>query len=147
MADVWTAEKRSAVMSLIRSSGNKTTELRFIRLLRKHKVTGWRRRRNLLGRPDFVFPKQRVVVFVDGCFWHCCPRHHREPTSRVEYWRAKFARNRARDIEVTAVLRRKGWSVIRCWEHELEEDASSARLILRLRRALGQQKATGAPRR
>jgi DNA mismatch endonuclease (patch repair protein) len=72
MADIWTKAKRSAVMSLIRGHGNKDTELRLIKIFRLFGIIGWRRKQKLFGKPDFVFRKQRVVVFVDGCFWHGC---------------------------------------------------------------------------
>jgi DNA mismatch endonuclease (patch repair protein) len=65
-----------------------------------------------------VFPKARVAVFVDGCFWHGCPDHGVEPRVNSEYWSSKIARNVARDEETTAALRAAGWSVVRVWEHE-----------------------------
>ena len=70
MPDVFTAAKRSAVMARIRGRGNKDTELRMMALLRAHGITGWRRGQKLFGKPDFVFRRERVAVFVDGCFWH-----------------------------------------------------------------------------
>ncbi|HUI06395.1 MAG TPA: hypothetical protein VL486_05265 [Verrucomicrobiae bacterium] len=90
MPDVFTKRKRSEVMSRIRGRGNKDTELALAKLLRANRITGWRRQQGLriegtkrragTARPtnvgiDFVFPKQRVAVFVDGCFWHGCPKH------------------------------------------------------------------------
>jgi len=69
-------------------------------------------------RADFIFPKERVAVFVDGCFWHGCPIHGRRPTRNSEYWQDKFARNRARDERNNVVLAENGWAVIRAWEHE-----------------------------
>ena len=74
MADVHTPEKRSFNMSRVRCRGNKTTELVFVAILKSERITGWRRRYRIFGRPDFVFPKERIAVFVDGCFWHGCPR-------------------------------------------------------------------------
>lgn len=69
-------------------------------------------------RPDLVFVKQRVAVFVDGCFWHNCPRHGRRPRVNQHYWTPKLERNGMRDKHVNAALRRAGWTVIRVWEHE-----------------------------
>nr|WP_263987713.1 very short patch repair endonuclease [Mycolicibacterium novocastrense] len=69
-------------------------------------------------RPDIVFTKRRVAVFVDGCFWHSCPEHGRRPTVNDEYWGPKLARNMARDQEQTFLLKQEGWSVLRFWEHE-----------------------------
>jgi len=119
MADVHTPTQRSYNMSRIRSRGNKTTEKLFVELLKEWRITGWRRHYCLPGRPDFVFSKARVAIFVDGCFWHHCPRCGFAPSSNRRYWRAKFARNRKRDKEVTRTLKQRGWKVLRVWEHEL----------------------------
>lgn len=107
MPDVFTPAKRSLVMARIRGSGNKDTELRMIALFRAHGITGWRRTQKLFGKPDFVFRKERVVVFVDGCFWHGCPKpkHSPLPKNRAERWAAKFQRNRERDLRVTRIAR------------------------------------------
>lgn len=135
MTDVFSRAKRSAVMAKIRSSGNRDTELRMMRLLREAGITGWRRGSRRLGRPDFIFPSGRVVVFVDGCFWHGCPRHFRRPSSRQAYWDAKISRNQKRDREVTRHWRRLGWRVIRLWEHALARKCAPA-AIRRIRQAL-----------
>jgi DNA mismatch endonuclease (patch repair protein) len=174
MADVFTKAKRSEVMSRIRGRGNKDTELALAKLLRAHKISGWRRhllvrvavdssklrverrkpgsasprpsqrgegvrRRNsqqstlnppvlrnstaeggqLAVRPDFVFPKSRTAVFVDGCFWHGCPKHATQPASNRAFWKKKLARNRVRDVLVNRTLRAQGWRVLRIWEHDL----------------------------
>ncbi|MDZ7269969.1 MAG: very short patch repair endonuclease [candidate division KSB1 bacterium] len=108
-------------MSRIRSSGNKETELAMIKLFRKHKITGWRRNYPLFGKPDFTFPQQRVVVFVDGCFWHGCPKHCNMPRNNRAFWKRKLDSNKARDRRVNRILRQKGWKVIRVWEHEIEK--------------------------
>src|SRR5688572_9652543 len=110
--------KRSQVMATVRSAGNRATELKLVSLFRLESISGWRRRQLLIGKPDFVFRKQRVAVFVDGCFWHGCPLCYRRPSSHRSYWDAKVARNRARDSEVTKALRAAGWQVCRIWEHE-----------------------------
>jgi DNA mismatch endonuclease (patch repair protein) len=96
--------------------------MRMITLMRVHGIRGWRRKHRLPGRPDFVFPKQRVVVFVDGCFWHGCPVHYSEPATATEFWSAKIAGNRRRDRRVSRQLRKKGWKVLRLWEHALIHD-------------------------
>lgn len=69
-------------------------------------------------RPDIVFTRYRVAVFVDGCFWHCCPIHGTSPRSNAEYWGPKLEGNVARDRAVNEQLRNAGWTVIRAWEHE-----------------------------
>jgi DNA mismatch endonuclease (patch repair protein) len=73
-------------------------------------------------KPDFVFRKLRTVIFVDGCFWHGCPRHATKPKNNREFWRKKLAGNKTRDQLVTRTLRRAGWRVVRIWEHELRKN-------------------------
>jgi DNA mismatch endonuclease (patch repair protein) len=119
MPDVFSVEVRSRVMSAIRSRGNLKTEVELAKIFRKSGIRGWRRHQNVHGRPDFVFAKLRVAIFVDGCFWHGCPRHGRKPTSNQQYWTPKLKRTRARDERYTAELRQGGWLVIRIWQHEL----------------------------
>lgn len=67
---------------------------------------------------DIVFPKAKIAVFMDGCFWHGCPQHATSPKANAEWWRAKLDKNMARDIETTEHLRTAGWTVLRYWEHE-----------------------------
>lgn len=120
-------------MALIRSTGNRATELKLVTLFRAAGITGWRRNQKLPGKPDFVFRAQGVAMFVDGCFWHGCARCYRRPSSNREYWDAKVLRNRARDRAVTAALKSQGWRVLRIWEHELKD---IERLVKRMRKAL-----------
>jgi len=169
MPDIFNKQKRSDVMSRIRSAGNEGTELRLIRILRANGITGWRRgctigkrkarlrshramarqaeggERTGAGgqrqqpfsvRPDFVFPKLKTAVFVDGCFWHGCPRHATQPRTNAKFWREKIAGNRARDRRVNRTLRADGWTVVRVWEHELLR-RDEAKLVRRLNRTLG----------
>jgi len=119
MADVFTKAKRSEVMARIRGRGNKDTELALLSLFRRNHVSGWRRNRPVFGKPDFVFPKHRIALFVDGCFWHGCPLHATKPRNNAAFWRRKLAANKARDKRATRTLRRTGWQVLRIWEHEL----------------------------
>lgn len=74
------------------------------------------------ARPDLTFPQARLVVFVDGCFWHGCPLHYVRPRTKEEFWALKLAVNTHRDRRQTVLLRSSGWHVIRVWEHELAED-------------------------
>jgi DNA mismatch endonuclease (patch repair protein) len=133
MADIFTKKKRSAVMSAIRSRDNTSTELRLIAIFRNHGITGWRRGSKLTGRPDFVFPKLKLAVFVDGCFWHGCPRHAVRPKTNAAFWRAKITGNRTRDRRVNRLLRAQGWTVLRVWEHALARK-NEGRLLARLAR-------------
>jgi DNA mismatch endonuclease (patch repair protein) len=74
-------------------------------------------------RADIAFTRQRIAVFIDGCFWHSCPDHLHLPKANADYWVAKLARNVERDAEVTVLLRSLGWTVLRFWEHVPAEDA------------------------
>ena len=146
MADVYTRAERSALMAKVRGRGNLTTEQALAKVFRAEGWSGWRRQGKVGGRvaagtrfrvrPDFVFAARRLVVFVDGCFWHGCPRHGTLPKGNARFWREKIARNRERDREVNLELRRRGWRVIRIWEHELRRPAET-RMVGRLRRSLG----------
>jgi DNA mismatch endonuclease (patch repair protein) len=156
MSDVFTKAKRSEVMSRIRSRGNKDTELALAKLLRRHKITGWRRHiqistshrpspqrgEGVRVRPDFVFSRVRLAIFVDGCFWHGCPKHATKPKNNRAFWHRKLSANKTRDRLVNATLRRAGWRVLRIWEHELV-CKNEARLLSRIRRELAISKAEG----
>lgn len=133
-------------MSRIRSAGNKDTELRLIQIFRANDITGWRRGSKLPGKPDFVFPKHKIAVFVDGCFWHGCPKHATQPKTNATFWQEKIARNKARDRKVNRLLRAKGWTVLRVWEHDLRK-RDEAKLLRRLKRWLWFESHAEAPRR
>ena len=135
MADVYSKTKRSEIMSRIRSRGNRDTELAMVKVFKRHGLTGWRRNQPVFGKPDFVFPRLRLAVFVDGCFWHRCPRHATQPKNNRAFWRRKFERNQARDRLVSRTLRRAGWRVLRIWEHELAAK-NERRLLRRLQWAM-----------
>jgi DNA mismatch endonuclease (patch repair protein) len=142
MTDSMSVAERSARMALIAGSGNETTEMAMVRLLRENGITGWRRHQRLTWRisslprslqaqqrvnrfrgsvaPDFVFSSRRTVLFVDGCFWHGCPMHGTSPASNSRFWAEKFSRNRLRDRFVDRALCQLGWTVLRVWEHELK---------------------------
>lgn len=75
-------------------------------------------------RADLVFPRRRVAVYVDGCFWHRCPQHATDPKNNAEWWAAKLAANVARDRNTDAALAAAGWTVVRIWEHENPAEAA-----------------------
>lgn len=129
------AKIRSRMMSRIRGRGNKETEEALAKLLRQHRIKGWRRHQPVFGKPDFIFQKSRLAVFVDGCFWHGCPKHGTKPKSNRPYWRQKLSRNRSRDRLVNQTLRQTGWRVFRIWQHELKRENES-RLLGRLKYAM-----------
>lgn len=124
---------RSRNMAAIRSVGNNTTELRLAAALRFFGLSGWRRHLPLPGKPDFAWRKERVAVFVDGCFWHGCPRCYRAPRHNAEFWKAKVEGNRRRDRRADRQLRAMGWKVIRIWECRVANPGT----LSRIRRKLG----------
>ena len=157
MPDVFTKAKRSEVMSRIRGRGNKGTELALAKFFRAAHITGWRRQVRLevegrstsprpspqrgegvRVRPDFMFRKERVLIFVDGCFWHGCPKHSNMPANNREFWLKKLTGNKGRDRLVTRTLRQSGWRVLRIWEHELARK-NQARCVGSVQRILGMQ--------
>ncbi len=130
------ARARSANMRAVKATGNASTELAMSRLLRKGQLTGWRRHLDrVTGKPDFAWLDSKVALFVDGCFWHSCPRHGCVPRTRRKFWASKLSRNQCRDRDVGRALRKAGWAVVRVWEHELKGDGG-ARAVARVRRAL-----------
>jgi DNA mismatch endonuclease (patch repair protein) len=113
-------QKRSEIMAKVRSKGNVSTEIKALKILRLHKITGWRRHLPLMGKPDFAFSAWKIAVFIDGCFWHGCPKCYRAPKSSKNYWSEKVERNKRRDRIVSRTLRRDGWKVLRVRECELK---------------------------
>ncbi len=133
MADRVDKETRSRIMSAVRSRGNFSTELRMIKILRKNHIKGWRRHYSLPGSPDFCWPKDKIALFVDGCFWHGCPRCKKVSKSNVTYWREKIITNRTRDKRVNKILKKKDWKVIRIWECQLRSNRSIRHIVGLLR--------------
>jgi DNA mismatch endonuclease, patch repair protein len=129
MPDVVSKAKRSQIMAAIRSKGNKATELKLVSILRAAGITGWRRHKPVLGRPDFVFPNHRLAIFVDGCFWHGCRWHCRMPQDNREYWEQKIQGNAIRDAQTNRLLKALGWQVLRIWSHSLRESKIVAERI------------------
>lgn len=128
MVDFVSKEKRSKIMSAIRSRGNETTELALARLFRRNHIHGWRRKYKLLGKPDFVFPNNKAVVFVDGCFWHGHACLKPRDSLKQGYWKDKIEQNKERDKLVNKLLKKDGWKVFRIWECEIEKKKYSRKL-------------------
>jgi len=113
---------RSRTMAAVRSKGNRSTEWRLRPYLIQAGLRGWKVQAiNLPGKPDFIFLKERVVIFVDGCFWHGCPSCFRMPHSNKKYWQDKISKNMKRDKRNLRKLRALNWKVIRLREHQLKE--------------------------
>jgi DNA mismatch endonuclease (patch repair protein) len=141
MSDIFSAEKRSEIMSRIRSVGT-SPEKRLYVILRESLGPRWRIDRNvrdLPGQPDFLVPSLRLAVFADGCFYHGCPTHGHTPKSNTAYWVPKLARNRKRDAANRRALREMGFTVFRVWEHDLKAERLG-RLKAALDKCLGEVK-------
>jgi len=108
-------------MSKVRSKGNKSTEIRLIEIFRSQGIIGWRRNYPVKGHPDFVFSKQKIAVFVDGCFWHGHDCRNTRPKNNKAFWLAKRQRNINNDRSVTKKFKKRGWTVFRIWECELKK--------------------------
>ena len=129
MADVFTKNKRSEIMSRIRAKNTKL-EKDFLKKLSGlfHKV-GYRYRKHYLGlpgKPDIAFPARKIAVFIDGCFWHGCRLHSRVPLSNISYWKKKLKRNQLHDKEMNRAIRKRGWRVVRIWEHQAKKKPEQA---------------------
>ncbi len=122
--DKFSADVRSRIMSKIRGKNTKP-ELQVRKLLWN---SGYRYRIHYpiqgmtkVIRPDIAFPNKKIAIFIDGCFWHACPKCYREPKSNVDFWKKKISRNKERDREDTENLEQLEWTIIRIWEHEIKE--------------------------
>lgn len=119
MVDVLTKKQRSYNMSMIRGR-NTQPEIRLRKFLFSKGLRGYRLS-GLLGKPDIIFPKYKTAIFIDGCFWHKCPEHFKEPVTRKTFWAKKINGNVKRDNEINKILITEGWTVLRFWEHEIEK--------------------------
>jgi len=137
MPDPFAKAKRSEIMAAVKSTNNKLTELKLVTIFRRYGVKGWRRHLPLRGKPDFAFPLHRVIVFVDGCFWHGCPMHLRIPVTNRSYWEQKISKNVLRDRTTNHYLKKKRWIVLRVWEHDLRHES---RVISRILNVLNKAK-------
>lgn len=126
MADVFSSEKRSDIMRSVKSSGNKSTELRLIEYFHENHISGWRRKYPVKGHPDFVFLDKRIAVFVDGCFWHGHDCRNLKPSNNSTYWATKIEKNRVHDLAITSLFEERNWIVIRIWECELKKKNRNA---------------------
>jgi len=120
MSDVLTPEQRRLNMERIHGK-NTSPELKIRRLLCKGGIRGYRIHYDLPGKPDIVFVKKKIAIFIDGCFWHKCPVCFIEPETRKEFWLDKIDRNVTRDRKIEEELLSHGWTVLRFWEHDVRK--------------------------
>ena len=121
MTDVLTKGQRKYNMSRIRSK-NTGPEITLRKLLFARGIRGYRIHYNLPGKPDIVFVKKKIAIFIDGCFWHKCPEDFQEPETRKEFWMNKINSNVERDEKNNKILQDDGWLVLRFWEHEIRKN-------------------------
>jgi DNA mismatch endonuclease (patch repair protein) len=118
-------------MKSVKSSKNKSTELKLISIFKELRIKGWKRNYKIKGKPDFVFLKPKIAVFTDGCFWHGHNCRNVTPKDNKTYWDAKIERNIKRDEEIVKYLAQRGWIVIRIWECEFKKKNKES-LMLKL---------------
>ena len=135
MSDSVDKTKRSEVMRAVKSKGNKSTELKLIKLFKENGIKGWRRGYPVKGHPDFVFLDKKVAVFVDGCLWHGHSCRH-WPKSNVDFWKNKIEGNMRHDLEINELFENRGWTVLRIWECELLKK-NLPNTLERINRSLG----------
>jgi DNA mismatch endonuclease (patch repair protein) len=119
MADIFSKNKRSEIMSKIRSKDTKI-EILFRKALWKKGFIYRKNSGKYFGKPDLVLPKYKTVIFIDSCFWHGCKKHGSMPQTRKKFWGAKISRNKERDKEVNQYYKKLGWKIFRVWEHSLQ---------------------------
>ena len=130
---------RSRIMSSIKGKSNITTERTLRLALVREGIAGWKlHRKDIPGSPDFYFPHWLLAVFVDGCFWHGCPKCGHIPRIRRSFWQTKISRNRLRDRRTRSRLLRQGIRVMRFWEHDLRDSKGLDRVVAKLRTAVNQ---------
>lgn len=139
MPDNLTPEDRRKTMRAVKGKGT-SLERRLSAMLAGMQLSGWKKNvSDIVGKPDVVFPEERVVIFVDGCFWHGCPYCNRKlPETNREYWERKIRHNVERDKRNTQALIDDGWRVIRIWEHEMRNAATRRRIHSRIRQAIAE---------
>jgi len=120
-------------MRNIRSKGTRP-ELKVARELKRRRIYFSSHSKTVPGKPDIIFRRKKIAVFIDSDFWHGNPGYFKMPKSNTRYWKAKIEGNRCRDRQVNAVLRKSGWKIIRIWEHNLNNNLS--RSVLRIINAL-----------
>jgi DNA mismatch endonuclease (patch repair protein) len=145
--DVFTREKRSDVMSRIKSHGNRSTDRKLAAVLRGSAISGWKMQPGaIIGHPDFYFPVARIALFVDGCFWHACKKCFRMPMTNQPFWITKISTNVRRDKEVTRALKRKNIRVLRIWEHDLNGHSQNLEQLIKVLRVKTHVQATRGQR-
>jgi DNA mismatch endonuclease (patch repair protein) len=125
MPDKFSKEIRRKTMQAVKSK-NTGLEKTVTNELRVRRISFRKNVRGMVGTPDIVIKRHRIVIFVDSCFWHGCKNHYRVPETNTEYWQRKIERNRERDLKTTEYYLNNNWHILRIWEHEFKEDQKGA---------------------
>jgi DNA mismatch endonuclease (patch repair protein) len=135
MTDRVSKSQRSYNMSQVkcRDTG---LEIKLRKELHKRGLKGYRTQSNLFGKPDIIFTKYKIAIFVDGCFWHKCPICFKKPLTETDFWDKKIENNVLRDVAVNKKLINDGWKVLRFWEHEINKDINNV-IDMIIKRRLG----------
>jgi DNA mismatch endonuclease (patch repair protein) len=123
MSDVFTVEKRSDIMRQVKSKNNKSTEAVLLKFFKDNHIIGWRRQYKISGKPDFAFPKLKLAIFCDGCFWHGHDCRNTKPKDNADYWTQKIRKNQDRDRLVNEKLKKYKWIPLRIWECQIKSGA------------------------
>jgi len=133
MTDNLNPSDRRKTMQAVKGR-NTSLERKLFSMLARMGIKGWRKNAaDVKGKPDVIFDKRRIVVFVDGCFWHGCPScRGKKPDTNFEYWNQKVKKNKARDTKTRRELTREKWRVVRIWEHEMYDTGSRNKIRRRI---------------
>ena len=112
-------------MSMIKGKNTKP-EILLRRILSTNRIKGYRLNYKLAGKPDITFTKYKIAIFIDGCFWHKCPKCYIKPKNNKTFWKKKINGNVKRDKKVNRLLKKEGWNVLRFWEHLLRKTPNSS---------------------
>lgn len=112
---------RRKTMQAVKSK-NTSFEMHFFKEMRREGLYFRTNVKDLVGKPDFAIKKYKVAIFLDSCFWHACKRHSVIPKTNNKFWKEKFVRNKRNDARVTQWYKRRGWTIIRIWEHDINSN-------------------------
>ena len=142
MTDVHTKEQRSYNMSQIKSKDTKP-EVALKKAIVKSGINPSFNNNKITGKPDIVFIRKKIAIFIDGCFWHKCPTCFRLPKTNRKFWRKKINSNVKRDRKINRTLKKQGWKILRIWEHEIKKISEINRKVKLITKSLIERTSKG----